>query len=258
MSKPKRKRKFKPTFKNGGFWEHYKDLERQFEEFLDYVPYIDENKGIRSFKLTNILLNIGGHIDSAFKEMARYPKFYRRKNSKCKKIVEIVRENRQKIKRDEFASGPGIKLCIETFEEIYELSKKEVKFKRLPSRENIFPFAPHNPKTNAPYWWDIYNHTKHDYHEYFEKTNLEATKDALAGAFLLNAIHMPSVLRLFRYGVFKIEFEPDVFGGEYFREIATPEWVKQEYEKTLQLPARLETSLFIYKYGESEQDEYYV
>src|SRR4030042_747471 len=38
---------FNPTFENGGFWEYYKDLERQFEEFLEYVPYLKVNE-IRS------------------------------------------------------------------------------------------------------------------------------------------------------------------------------------------------------------------
>lgn len=41
--------KFKPTFENGGFWEYYKDIEHQFENFLEYVPYLKGNKGTYSF-----------------------------------------------------------------------------------------------------------------------------------------------------------------------------------------------------------------
>ena len=32
------------SFESGYLWELYMDLERQFEDFLEYVPYIDENE----------------------------------------------------------------------------------------------------------------------------------------------------------------------------------------------------------------------
>jgi len=56
MSKKEAPKKFKPTFANGGFWEHYKDLERQFENFLDYVPCFEDNENTYSFRLANLLL----------------------------------------------------------------------------------------------------------------------------------------------------------------------------------------------------------
>ena len=43
---------FEPTFENGGFWEYYRTLERQFEDFLDYVPYLEE---MRKRILSNFL-----------------------------------------------------------------------------------------------------------------------------------------------------------------------------------------------------------
>src|SRR3990172_12589089 len=98
---------FNPTFENGGFWEYYKDLERQFEEFLTYVPYFGKNESTCSFRLLNILLNIGGYVDSAFKEMAMYKRFS--KNAKCKQIKSQVKQAREKVKKNEFAMGPGIK-----------------------------------------------------------------------------------------------------------------------------------------------------
>ena len=66
---------FNPTFENRGFWEYYKDLERQFENFLNYVPYLKDNESTYSFRLANILLGIGAHIDSAFKKIAEDPSF---------------------------------------------------------------------------------------------------------------------------------------------------------------------------------------
>src|SRR3990170_89055 len=66
---------FNPTFENGGFWESYKDLERQFEDFLVYVPYLKGNEEAYSFRLANLILSIGAHIDSALKEIAKYSTF---------------------------------------------------------------------------------------------------------------------------------------------------------------------------------------
>ena len=74
---------FTPTFENGGYWEYYRDLERQFENFLEFVPYLSGNENTYSFRLANLILAIGAHIDSAFKEMARYPEFL----TKCPLIL---------------------------------------------------------------------------------------------------------------------------------------------------------------------------
>lgn len=69
---------FKPNFDKGGLWEYYKDLERQFENYLQYVPYLVGNETTYSYRLANLILGIGAHIDSAFKEIAKYPDFEKR------------------------------------------------------------------------------------------------------------------------------------------------------------------------------------
>lgn len=46
-------------FGNGIFWELYKDLERQFQTFLEYTPYLEGNENVYSFKLLNLILSIG-------------------------------------------------------------------------------------------------------------------------------------------------------------------------------------------------------
>jgi hypothetical protein len=51
------------------------DLERQFIDFSNYVPYLDGNESVYSFRLMNLILAIGAHVDSAFKEMFRCPDF---------------------------------------------------------------------------------------------------------------------------------------------------------------------------------------
>jgi hypothetical protein len=239
------KKKFDPTFENGGFWEYYKDLERQFEDFLVYVPYLDKNEEICSFRLVNILLGICSHIDSAIKEIAFYDKF--NEISKWKKIRETVVENRAKIEQGKIPTGPSFKKCLEALESTYCISTKEVTFKRLPERQKIKPYKPFNQKTQTPFWWDIYNHNKHDLHEYFEKATLKQTRDALAGAFLLNVIHEPASLRLFDYGLLKPKY-----GQEGF-EIIYPTFKSHDiYPETpkgeLENPFTIETPLFIYDY----------
>lgn len=191
-------------FGNGIFWELYKDLERQFQNFLEYVPYLDENKDVISFRLLNLILNIGGYVDSAFKEMARYPKFSN--NDDCKEILEILKEADENIKEGKAPRTVSIRLPLRAFEQEYGLFKRKVIFRRFPEREPLIPFQPHNEKTNAPKWWEIYNGLKHDISANIEEANLQNTLNALASAFLLNAIHIPSALRLFSYGVLRIAF----------------------------------------------------
>ena len=179
---------FKPDFENGGFWEYYKDLERQFESFLDYVPYLKVNENTYSFRLANILLGIGGYIDSAFKEMAR---------SKMFADIEACKEI---LKRAEDKSGIIVS-AVHAFDEIYEIRSKKVIFKCLPERIPITPF-----EGDKPEWWDFYNDIKHDITPSFSKANLKNVRDALAGAFLLNVIFEPSISRLDKHGIVKDKY----------------------------------------------------
>lgn len=244
MSQRRRPKKFKAKFENGGFWEYYKDLERQLVSFLEYVPYLDKDESVCSFRLVNILLSIGGHVDSAFKEMASYRRFS--KNAKCLEIRQKVKETRRRIKRGQRPITVTITDCLSAFEPGYKLSTKRVIFKRLPKGDEIIPFDPYNKKTNAPEWWDIYNGLKHDFSENFGKANLQITRNALAGAFLLNVIHTPSALRLFDYNILKVQY----YTPQEIRKIMGPtksnRKIVQGWLEKGQYPGVVETSLFIY------------
>ena len=149
-----------------------KILERQFESFLEYVPYLEGNEQTYSFKLLNIFLSIGGHIDSALKEMARYSEFVEKPS--CKEILR-----RASDKEGIIISG------VRAFDEIYGICSKKVIFKCLPERITLTPFS-----SNKPEWWDFYNDLKHDVSINLKKANLKNVRDALAGAFLLNIIDL--------------------------------------------------------------------
>lgn len=60
------------TFENGFFWNNYKSIESDFLRFPEFVPYHKFNLKMYSPKLTDFLLQIGGYVDSAFKEMVNY------------------------------------------------------------------------------------------------------------------------------------------------------------------------------------------
>ena len=201
----------KDNFETGIFWELYKDLERQLENYLEYVPYLKDTPGgiklkgnerVYSFKLLNFILSIGGHIDSVFKEMARYKDF---KDTACKRYC---REIREKIKSGDTVP---IHLPINAFEKEYSLSQRTVIFKCLPQGENIRPFAPAPSGNNVPKWWTYYNGLKHDLSVNLKKANLRNVRDALAGAFILNVVHIPSLFRLNEYELLKPKFGANKF-----------------------------------------------
>lgn len=114
------------AFKEGYFWEYYKDLERQFIDYLNYVPYLEGNEGTYSFRLANLLLCVCSHIDSVFKEIAVFPEFY----AKYPKMLEPLDEHGD-------PRFPEI-LDFLPIEDEYSLSKRKVIFKIIPERFFIF------------------------------------------------------------------------------------------------------------------------
>jgi len=244
-------------FEIGNFWELYKDLERQFEDFLDHVPYLEGNEETYSFRLANLILGIGGHVDSAFKEMVRYPKF--RHNDECKKVLTLLEKSEENVKQGKPPITIPISLPLKAFEKEYLLTKKRVIFKRLPEREAILPFQPHNTKTCAPKWWEVYNGLKHDFSTNFKTANLKNTRDALAGAFLLNAIHIPSAIRMYRYGI----IIPQQSHSKFVRPAPAITYAINDdykeklidfYEKLGHFIGMVETSLFIYSYERQDEE----
>jgi hypothetical protein len=227
---------FNPTFENGGFWEYYKDLERQFEDFLEYVPYLEGNEKTYSFKLLNIFLSIGGHIDSAFKELARYPRFAEIES--CKEI----------LKRTEKKLGI-IESGIRAFDEIYAITSLPVTFKCLPKRIPITPF-----NCEKPEWWNFYNDLKHDIAFNLKKANLETVRDALAGAFLLNVIHEPAALRLFDYGLLKPKYPFSTFVETLYDTFrGRNQYPERPSYEPIEDAFTIETSIFFFDYLEAKK-----
>jgi len=175
-------------------------MEADFTHFLDYVPYTKENRDVYSPKLLAMLLQICGYIDTVFKEMAKYQSFRRIPN--CKAINDLK------------ANGYGrfnIGYARRAFEKIYNLSSnngtKLIAKLDWIGDKYLTPFANFG-KEKSPSWWYDYNNVKHNWSANIKKANMDNVLEALSGAFLLNAIHYPSIELLWRLGVFKM-----VIGG---------------------------------------------
>lgn len=180
------------AFQSGLFWSVYRDTEQVFLDFLEYVPLVSEHNRVYSRKFLELILQIGGYVDTAFKEMATYSKF-----DGNTKIEEI----RQKTTQEKTVK---ISLVRETFEPIYTLSSKKIVVKKpklfLQAYGTLIPFSEF-ARNKSPQWWKVYTALKHNWSKNIKKANLKNTLEALAGLFLLNVVHEPSIFRLADMGI---------------------------------------------------------
>lgn len=207
------------------------DLERQFIDFQNYVPYLDGNETVYSFRLMNLILAIGAHVDSAFKEMFRCSEF----SKKYDKILKKVN------------AGRATMTDYRKLDQEYCISKRKVDFKRLPEREVVIPFQKFEA-LKSPDWWTAYNKIKHEFSQNFKMATLKTARDALAGAFLLNVVHKPAILRLFEYGIAKSKYR-EVWskkGGATYAMRPTVEIIKNILKDTVYPPLYVETNLFYF------------
>lgn len=225
------------TFENGFFWNNYKSIESDLLRFLEYSPYHKSNLKMYSPKLTGMLLQVGGYVDSAFKEMTNYfnSKAYNEKGYRKKKIIDDI--------KDVF--------CI--FETVYSLSSNnggaliaKLDFGDL----ELNPFEEFaSPEFKSPAWWTAYNKVKHEYSLHYKKASIENVLHGLAGAMLLNAVHYPSIKILWQLGY----LEAGVRSGSGFRPIEYSETniddmiLKAASEfGVVNMGIRIETPLFLY------------
>lgn len=235
-------------FENGLFWETYTVLEHEFERFLDFVPYVKENKATFSYRLLNLIQNIGGYVDSAFKEMAQYVKFSADLN--CREIRKKIRDSQKNLRNGKPPVTVPISLSLRAFESKYGLSTKRVWFKCLPERQPITPFKPYTPATAAPEWWEVYNGLKHHLGRNLKKANLENTLNALSSAFLLNAVHQPSVLRLYDHGIMNPLIPTHEKRKRDFVLYLPRRDLEIMLDKRQRFDGETETALFVYDYNQ--------
>ncbi len=106
-------------FESGVMWNTYLEMESRFLEYLDYVPFASAHRKVYSSKLLRLMLQIGGYIDTAFKEMVFYEKFDT--NEACRNMRKKVLKNKT-VTIDE---------SLAAFEPIYRLSQRTVLVKSV-------------------------------------------------------------------------------------------------------------------------------
>ena len=154
-------------------WEEdYLQREKEFTDFIKYVPPSENQKSVWSLKLANQLILIGSSIDSFFKQSMPFYKHSNKKN------------NNKKFK----------KLNLGDFRDLFEgyynqLSKHAVYL--LVTREKIVPFEEWGSGGGLN-WWDAYTNLKHNRFKNRELATVENVLNALAALFLLNVYYHPN------------------------------------------------------------------
>jgi len=230
----------KNTFENGFFWNNYKSIESNFLDFLEYVPYCESNIKMYSPKLAGLLLQIGGYVDSAFKEMAKYfvLRAYIKKKDGTAKRAKVITD---------------IVDAYSVYGTIYNLSSNNgdhLIAKLDFGDKEMYPFKNFSSSNfDSPEWWDAYNKVKHEYSLHYKKASIDNVLNGLAGAFLLNAIHYPGIKLLWQLGYLTTGIKAEKGFAELFlnendfdryMQIATLEF------KPLNIGIRIETPLFLY------------
>jgi hypothetical protein len=209
-------------------------MEADFVHFLDYVPYTKSNRKVYSPKLLSMLLQICGYIDTLFKEMAKYKHIA--KIPMCDNINRLEKTNYRQF---------NINLARNAFETIYNLSINNgatliAKLDWIRDKE-LTPFADFGQEKN-PRWWYDYNSLKHNWALTMTRANMDNVLEALGGAFLLNAVHYPSIKHLWEMEVLKTEYSRNM------PEIAFDQVLRRAISllKPFDYPHRVETELFLF------------
>ncbi len=169
------------SIKNDFVIANFVDLENQLVQFMEYVPFVSENKSIISPKLIPI------HIGA------------------CSLLESILKFNVQKKGRYDFKSYSKL------LERELELENTCILF-LINQIQILNPFEDWTKK--APTWWEIYNKMKHSRMENFTSVSLIDTVNSLSALHLLIGRTWAFTGSLMRAGWFN-------YSDEKFAELST-------------------------------------
>ena len=216
-------------------------MEKQFIDYLKYVPLTDDHKKVYSSKLLRLMLQLGGYIDTAFKEISFCPDF--NNNNDCLAIRRKTDKNGL-ITFDTY---------LTTFEPIYQLYSKKVIVKQLQCFsyrplliDVLYPFKVEKNRV-VPKWWTAYNRVKHNMLKGLKNANVENSLSALSGAFLINLIFKPSIISLLEEGVARSHLSPATQPLEWAKcdKEFSIKILKQEEKSKNDLVVTVESKLFM-------------
>ena len=208
-----RRRTYMPFANAYLLWvEDYLQREKEFIDFIKYVPPSKNQKSVWSLKLANQLILIGSSIDSFFKQALPYylnesiNSKYANKWSNVQSINdELELFNRLKFSNNKNNNKKIKKLNMGDFRDLFEeyynqLSKHAVYL--LITREKIVPFKEWSSGGSLS-WWNAYTDLKHNRFKNREQATVENVLNSLAALFLLNVYYHPNRKFLAEKGVFE-------------------------------------------------------
>lgn len=194
-------------------WETYQSLENEFLDCIDYIPLSEEHYSVWSYKLANLLNNVGSSVDSFFKNAIE-----------CKSLDDF--KGITKI-RDPDAPR-NMKVYRDIFNGRYNLSKKTIF--EIKNYTTIYPYKEWS-ELGTLNWWNDYLKIKHDRFENHKRATLKTTLDALGALFLLFLNQKETIPMLVDIEIIKSGFEKDyctnlLFQGEPLKEIGSAVYAK--------------------------------
>lgn len=166
-------------------WEHYTNLEKEFIDYLRYVPLQKEHYNVWSPFLGDLLNNTGSIIDSFLKNVINSGSYH------ATYQFDDARKSHQN-----FDMG----LYRTFFESFHHFSQKTIY--DLIIYEPITPFSSWKDG-KSPDWWIRYTKIKHDRFSNKTEATIKTVLDALGALFVLNAVILDTRMILLRDGYIK-------------------------------------------------------
>jgi hypothetical protein len=187
-------------------WEMYQSLEKEFLNYLEYVPFSIQHYEVWSYPLVNLFNNIGSSVDSFFLNA-----IYCESLNDIPRIEEIRTDNHQH----------NMKTYRDIFETRYKLSN--VQIFELRNFSSIYPFKNWS-EGSSPDWWSKYTDIKHNRYQNKKRATLKVTIDALAGLFSLFITHKETLSSLIDYNFMQTQltresYKPILLQGSPFENL---------------------------------------
>jgi hypothetical protein len=174
-------------------WEMYQSLEKEFLNYLEYVPLTTQHYEVWSYPLVNLFNNIGSSVDSFFKNAIF-----------CESLNNI--QGMEEIRSDDHQHN------MKTYRDIFE-TRYKVSNTQIFELKNFYPIYPFKNWSNhsSPDWWSRYTDIKHNRYQNKEKATLKMTVDALAGLFSLFITHKETLSTLIDYNFMHSQLRKDSY-----------------------------------------------
>jgi len=172
-------------FTEGRAWSGLSTLESELDELDTCVAIEKPNARVYSTRISLSLFQAAAQCETFFKHMLSDPAL-----DESPKIDQVILgQSRAKFVQDKTIS---ISEFRKLFEPYLELSRRKVSIgKPFLGYTETKPFRAFS-KGRSPLWWRAYNSVKHDLFKNRRIATLQNLLEAMAGLFLLNALHRPN------------------------------------------------------------------